>query len=124
MPLIPRAYRITVYNRANEEVVGEYFANDPPRVGDLLSLTSIHTMEGDPFHHWNLWRIDSIIWTVSASHSLDASELSRETGGQIADTAFCWRIEVTVWPERGPHWVKTPDWVKRLRSAAYQDEEE
>lgn len=118
MPQLPRAYRITVYNRANEEIVGTYFANDPPRIGDLFSFFPEFAKDGDPFHHWGTWRIDSVLWRVSAAGSQNTLDLLRETDGAFVGVAFCWELEVLVWPEHGPYWSETPRWAEPLRSEA------
>lgn len=119
---VPRPYEITVYNRANEEQVGRYVANDPPRVGEIISFFSQETSDGDPFHLWGTWRVDSVLWRVSARGSTNAMGLYRETVGQISE-AVCYHIDVMVWPEEGPFWAKTPPWSKLLASAGYRDDD-
>lgn len=120
---VPRPYRISVYNRTNEEQIGTYVANDPPRAGDLISFYPDHTKEGDPFHLWGMWRVDSVLWQVSAQGSSNGLAVMRETNGRIHE-AVCWDLDVLVWPEQGPYWAKTPEWTKPLASAAYRDDEE
>lgn len=118
---VPRPYEITVYNRANEEQIATYVANDPPRSGDLLALFPADTKEGDPFHLWGMWRVDAVVWQVSSGGSANALELGRETNGRIRE-AVCWHLSVLVWPEQGPFWTETPKWAKALESAAYRDD--
>lgn len=118
---VPRPYSITVYNRANDEIVSRYIANDPPRSGDLISVYPEHTKDGDPFHLWGLWRVDAVLWRVSGRSSRNGLDIRRETNGRISE-AVCWELEITVWPEQGPHWTETPKWQNPLLSVDCQDD--
>ena len=120
-PLPP--YRVSVYNRAAQQSVGDFYTNQIPQRGELISFYGGYTRPEDAYHRWGTWRVDEVLWEMAHVGSVRWTEIARETG--IYDSAaFCTAVEVHVWPAEGPHFYKTPKWAKAARAPEDDEEEE
>lgn len=114
-------YKINVYNRATEISIGHYRSNQVPREGDTITFPG-HHIEGDPFEHWSVWKIDRVIWTVAALGSSHAAQIARSHRGH--GEAVCTDVDLHVWPTNCPCYVNPPKWAKALAPPGYHDDEE
>jgi hypothetical protein len=117
-----RPFKISVYNRAAQQRIGEYVANEVPRKGDLLSFYGNETRPGDAYHLFGTWQVDVVMWEVAHAASVSALEIARESDGYLADS-FCVSAEIHVWPAQGPHWYETPKWAKAVCASEDDDDE-
>ena len=108
-----RPYKISVYNRITGDQFAEYLSNQVPGRGDQITVFATHKNPDNPFHLWGHWVVDAVVWCVSSPASVNAFEIAKQTGGDMA-AAYCAHVEVHVWPAEGPHWVETPRFAKVL----------
>lgn len=120
-PLHP--YRVTVYNRAAQQNIGEFYANQVPQRGDLLAYHGDRTQPGDAYHGWPMWQVDAVMWEIAHPGSVTAREIARESDG-YPGSAFCVSAEIHVWPAQGPHWYETPEWAKAVTAPDDEEEED
>ena len=120
-PLPP--YRVSVYNRAAQQSVGDFYTNQVPRCGELISFYGGYTRPEDPYHLWGTWRVDEVFWQMAHVGSVQWAQIAREVNIHDA-AAFCTDVEIHVWPAEGPHFYKTPKWAKAARAPEDDEEEE
>lgn len=108
-----RPYRINVYNRITGDRFAQFYSNQVPAKGEMLSVFADHRDPENPFDMWGYWVVDTVEWSVSAPGSQSAMEVARQAGGDMA-AAYCDWAEVHVWPAQGPHWAETPRFAKVL----------
>lgn len=114
-------FRISVFNRAADERIGEYYAGQVPAVGDFLAYSPDD--ERGPFGQWGMWQVANVMWTVALRGSPAARETARKVG-MVDSAAYCTWVEVHVWPAQGPHWADTPPWANTLRAEPDDDADE
>ena len=110
-----RPYNVTVYNRITGEPFARFYTNQVPMKGDHVTIFPEYNNEEDPFHRWGHWIVDAVIWCISHPASVTAFEVAKECEGNMAG-AYCEAVELHVWPAEGPHWTKTPQFARALRS--------